>query len=92
AIESVRCLDENVVTHPADADIGSVFGWGFPAWTGGTVSFIESVGLAAFVAAADELAAAHGERFAVPESLRRRADQGRLFYRQGAAGKSRHAA
>ncbi|MDH5345933.1 MAG: 3-hydroxyacyl-CoA dehydrogenase NAD-binding domain-containing protein, partial [Gammaproteobacteria bacterium] len=45
AIDSVRCMDEGVVTHPADADIGSIFGWGFPPYTGGTISFIETVGL-----------------------------------------------
>jgi 3-hydroxyacyl-CoA dehydrogenase/enoyl-CoA hydratase/3-hydroxybutyryl-CoA epimerase len=92
AIETVRCLDEQVVTHPADADIGSVFGWGFPAWTGGTISFIETEGLAHFVAEADRLAAAHGERFAVPESLRALAKEGGTFYRQAAAASKRDAA
>ncbi len=80
ALESVRCMDENVVTHPADADIGSVFGWGFPPWTGGTISYIETVGLDTFVAEADRLAAAYGERFAVPDSLRRRAASGAGWY------------
>lgn len=80
AIETVRCLDENVVTHAADADIGSVFGWGFPPWTGGTLSFIETVGLQEFVATADELAKTCGERFAVPDSLRKMAEQGLSFY------------
>jgi 3-hydroxyacyl-CoA dehydrogenase/enoyl-CoA hydratase/3-hydroxybutyryl-CoA epimerase len=80
AIETVRCLDEGVVTHPADADIGSVFGWGFPPYTGGTLSFIETVGVARFVAEADRLAQRHGERFAVPDSLRRMAAEGRTFY------------
>ncbi|HEX7062766.1 MAG TPA: 3-hydroxyacyl-CoA dehydrogenase NAD-binding domain-containing protein [Woeseiaceae bacterium] len=80
ALETVRCLEEGVVTHPADADIGSVFGWGFPPYTGGTLSFIETVGLPAFVAEADRLAEAYGERFAVPDSLRRMAAEGRTFY------------
>src|SRR5690606_6441209 len=40
ALESARCLAEGVLTHPADGDVGSVFGIGFPAWTGGTLSFI----------------------------------------------------
>jgi len=80
AIDSVRCLDEGVVTHPADADIGSVFGWGFPPYTGGTISFIETEGLAKFVAEADRLAERYGERFVVPQSLREMADNGETFY------------
>jgi 3-hydroxyacyl-CoA dehydrogenase / enoyl-CoA hydratase / 3-hydroxybutyryl-CoA epimerase len=85
ALETVRCLDEGVVTHAADADIGSVFGWGFPPYTGGTLSFIETVGLPAFVSEADRLAAAYGPRFAVPESLRKMAAEGRTFYGRNAA-------
>ncbi|MDX1405116.1 MAG: 3-hydroxyacyl-CoA dehydrogenase NAD-binding domain-containing protein [Woeseiaceae bacterium] len=80
AIETVRCLDEGVVTHPADADIGSVFGWGYPAYTGGTISFIETEGLDRFVAQADRLAEHYGERFSVPQSLRSMAQKGETFY------------
>ncbi|HEX7718315.1 MAG TPA: hypothetical protein VF389_00795, partial [Woeseiaceae bacterium] len=92
AIESVRCLDENVVTHAADADIGSVFGWGFPAYTGGTISFIETTGLQAFVAEADRLAGLYGARFAVPDSLRSMAKSGRTFYGDVKAERDRSAA
>jgi 3-hydroxyacyl-CoA dehydrogenase/enoyl-CoA hydratase/3-hydroxybutyryl-CoA epimerase len=84
AIESVRCLDEKVVEFAADADIGSVFGWGFPAWTGGTVSFIEWVGLQRFVDRADRLAGLYGARFEVPDSLRSMAEDKRGFYRNAA--------
>jgi 3-hydroxyacyl-CoA dehydrogenase/enoyl-CoA hydratase/3-hydroxybutyryl-CoA epimerase len=92
AVETVRCLDENVVTHPADADIGSVFGWGFPPYTGGTVSFIETEGLRKFVAEADGLAEKHGNRFRVPDSLRAMAAHGETFYGTVADSKSRSAA
>ena len=92
ALETVRCMDEGVVTHPADADVGSVFGWGFPPYTGGTISFIETEGLANFVAEADRLAEAYGERFAVPESLRRMAGEGETFYGNAAAKEHRSAA
>lgn len=92
AIETVRCLDEGVLTHPADADIGSVFGWGFPAWTGGTISLIETVGLNDFVDEADRLASAYGERFAVPESLRSMAEEGETYYRRAEEGAHRSAA
>jgi len=80
AIETVRCMEEGVVTHPADADIGSIFGWGFPPYTGGTISFIETEGLGNFVEEADRLAESFGERFAVPQSLRSMADNGETFY------------
>ncbi len=80
AIETVRCMEEGVVTHPADADIGSIFGWGFPPYTGGTISYIETEGLGNFVEEADRLAESYGERFAVPQSLRSMADNGETFY------------
>ena len=92
AIDTVRCLDEGVVTHPADADIGSIFGWGFPPYTGGTISFIETEGLAAFVEEADRLAENYGERFAVPESLRKMAQNNETFYRRASKAEQRTAA
>jgi len=92
AIDSVRCLDEGVVMHPADADLGSVFGWGFPPWTGGTISYIETVGLPAFVAEADRLAKRYGDRFRVPDSLRGLAKKGETFYGRAEAAEQRTAA
>jgi len=80
ALETVRCLDEGVITEVADADIGSILGWGFPPYTGGTLSLIETVGLAQFVADCDRMAEAYGPRFDVPASLRHRAEQGEAFY------------
>ena len=85
-------MDEGVVTHPADADIGSIFGWGFPPYTGGTISFIETEGVARFVAEADRLADAYGERFAVPDSLRAMAKNGETFYGRAEADEHRSAA
>jgi 3-hydroxyacyl-CoA dehydrogenase / enoyl-CoA hydratase / 3-hydroxybutyryl-CoA epimerase len=75
ALETVKCFDEGVLTSVPDANIGSIFGIGFPAWTGGVVQYIEGYagGPAGFVARADELAQRYGPRFAVPESLRARA-------------------
>ncbi len=92
SIETVRCMDEGVVTHPADADIGSIFGWGFPPYTGGTISFIETEGLEHFVAEADRLAATYGDRFAVPASLRVMAEKGETFYGSIGAKSKRSAA
>jgi len=81
ALESVRCLDEGVITAPADADIGAILGLGFPAWTGGPLSMIETVDVSAFLHSCDALAAAYGPRFAPPESLRERSTERQVFYR-----------
>jgi 3-hydroxyacyl-CoA dehydrogenase/enoyl-CoA hydratase/3-hydroxybutyryl-CoA epimerase len=80
ALETTRCLEEGVLTHVEDADVGSIFGWGFPPWTGGTLSWIDTLGIREFVAECDRLAAAHGKRFQVSDWLRERAEDGRNFY------------
>ncbi|MFD4440808.1 3-hydroxyacyl-CoA dehydrogenase NAD-binding domain-containing protein [Nocardia sp. NPDC058519] len=73
SIETQKCFDEGVLTSTADANIGSIFGIGFPAWSGGSHQFIVGYpgGQEAFVARADELAAKFGPRFEVPASLRK---------------------
>lgn len=76
ALDSFRCFDEGVIINAPDADIGSILGWGFPTWTGGTLSLIETVGLAEFVAECDRMHQAYGPRFAVPDSLRALAENG----------------
>ncbi|MFF4383209.1 3-hydroxyacyl-CoA dehydrogenase NAD-binding domain-containing protein [Kitasatospora sp. NPDC001547] len=81
ALDSVRCLEEGVLTSVADANVGSILGIGFPAWTGGVFQYINGYegGPAGFVARARELAAAYGERFAPPALLERVAAEGRTF-------------
>ena len=76
SIETARCLEEGVLTNVGDGNIGSIFGIGFPAWTGGALQYINSIGVAKFVARADVLAAAYGERFAPPKLLRDLAAKG----------------
>jgi 3-hydroxyacyl-CoA dehydrogenase/enoyl-CoA hydratase/3-hydroxybutyryl-CoA epimerase len=80
AIETARCMEEGVVTHAADADVGALLGWGFPAWTGGPLSFIETIGLEKFVETAERMGGEHGIRFAPSDWLRMRAEQGENFY------------
>ena len=70
AIETARCLSEGVLATAADANIGSIFGIGFPAWTGGALQFIESEGRERFFANAQALAERHGARFAVTAAVR----------------------
>ena len=78
AIETARCLEEGVLTTLHDANIGSIFGIGFPAWTGGALQFIDSEGIAKFVARADDLAKKYGPRFACPEIVRKKVAGGRF--------------
>jgi 3-hydroxyacyl-CoA dehydrogenase/enoyl-CoA hydratase/3-hydroxybutyryl-CoA epimerase len=80
ALEAARCLEEGVLTNPIDGDLGSILGWGFPAWTGGTLSFIDTVGIKAFVAGCERLAEACGPRFAPSAALKARATRGDAFY------------
>jgi 3-hydroxyacyl-CoA dehydrogenase/enoyl-CoA hydratase/3-hydroxybutyryl-CoA epimerase len=70
SIETARCFAEGVLTSLHEANIGSIFGIGFPAWTGGAMQFIASEGRDRFLARADELAAACGERFALTPAVR----------------------
>ncbi|CAL9593567.1 Fatty acid oxidation complex subunit alpha [Streptomyces sp. enrichment culture] len=81
ALDSVRCLEEGVLTSVADANIGSVMGIGFPAWTGGVLQYINGYegGLPGFVARARELAARYGDRFAPPALLLEKAERGETF-------------
>jgi len=62
ALEAARCVEEGVVSA-ADADVGSVLGIGYPSWTGGVISYIETIGLQAFVDEADRMREAYGERY-----------------------------
>jgi 3-hydroxyacyl-CoA dehydrogenase/enoyl-CoA hydratase/3-hydroxybutyryl-CoA epimerase len=82
AIESVKCLDEGVIVSVADANIGSIMGIGFPAWTGGVLQFINGYegGLAGFVARCRELQERYGARFEPPASLVARAETGELYF------------
>lgn len=81
ALEVVRCLEENVVTAPEDADLGAIFGWGFAPWTGGPLSMIDTIGVDQFVLECDELEKLHGAVFKVPKLLRNMLDDGKNFYK-----------
>jgi len=72
AIEAVRCFDEGVVRTKLDGDLGSILAWGFPAYTGGALSFVDFVGIETFVDTCDRLADQYGERFRPTVKLRER--------------------
>ncbi|MGY2378135.1 3-hydroxyacyl-CoA dehydrogenase NAD-binding domain-containing protein [Pseudomonas sp. SDO524_S393] len=79
AIETVRCVEEGVLLSTADANVGSIFGIGFAAWSGGALQFINQYGLDDFIARARYLAEQYGERFAPPALLLEKAAQGEIF-------------
>ncbi|AIY01359.1 3-hydroxyacyl-CoA dehydrogenase [Arthrobacter sp. PAMC 25486] len=81
SLETVKCLDEGVLRSVEDANIGSILGIGFPAWTGGVLQYMNGYdgGLAGFVARSRELAARYGEHFLPPASLVAKAEKGETY-------------
>lgn len=79
AIETVRCVDEKVLTSVRDANIGSIMGIGYPVWTGGILQFINQTGLEKFIARAEDLADKYGNRFKVPKLLKDMTKDGLTF-------------
>ncbi|WP_270087325.1 3-hydroxyacyl-CoA dehydrogenase NAD-binding domain-containing protein [Sphingobacterium sp. SYP-B4668] len=79
AIDAYRCLENNILQHPIDGDIGSILGIGYPAHTGGVFSHIDQVGLKSFVKECS-IFAPHGEQWEIPTSLITLADRDFKFY------------
>ena len=63
ALETARCVEEGVIDDVRDADVGSILGFGYAPFTGGTLSYIDFMGVKEFVALCERLAGRHGERF-----------------------------
>ena len=78
--EAARCLEENVVATPEDADYGMVLGTGFPVFRGGPLRYAESVGLKKVVTDMDGIHSRAGEKFAPCDLLRQHAQDGTTFY------------
>ena len=70
SIETARCLEEVVLRSEADANIGSIFGWGFAPFHGGTFQFIRAYGIQKFIDRAQQLAKQYGPRFTPPQLLK----------------------
>jgi 3-hydroxyacyl-CoA dehydrogenase/enoyl-CoA hydratase/3-hydroxybutyryl-CoA epimerase len=91
ALETAKCFEEGVITSAAAANIGSIMGIGFPPMTGGAAQFMTGyeapagsaregeIGLAAFVARADQLTEKYGDRFRPTAYLRSMAENGESF-------------
>ncbi|MCP3056496.1 FAD-dependent oxidoreductase [Aurantimonas marianensis] len=80
ALEAARTMEEGVVVDPREADVGSILGFGYAPYTGGTISYIDGMGVKAFVALCERLADRHGERFQPTPLLREMAEKGESFY------------
>jgi 3-hydroxyacyl-CoA dehydrogenase/enoyl-CoA hydratase/3-hydroxybutyryl-CoA epimerase len=80
AVEAARTFEEQVVTDVREADVGSILGWGFAPYTGGTLSYIDMMGTKAFVALAQKFEKKYGARFKPPKLLLEMADKNETFY------------
>jgi 3-hydroxyacyl-CoA dehydrogenase/enoyl-CoA hydratase/3-hydroxybutyryl-CoA epimerase len=80
ALEAARTVEEGIVTDPREADVGSILGFGFAPYTGGTLSYIDGMGVKTFVALSEKLAAAYGDHFAPTPLLMDMAAKGETFY------------
>ncbi|MDA4848057.1 3-hydroxyacyl-CoA dehydrogenase NAD-binding domain-containing protein [Hoeflea poritis] len=86
ALEAARTMEEGIVTDPREADIGSILGFGFAPYTGGALSYIDGLGVKAFVDMCDDLASRHGEHFKPTPLLKEMAANGETFYARFGAG------
>ena len=80
ALEAVRALEEGVLMDVREGDVGAILGWGFAPWSGGPLSWFDMLGSEYAAARCDELEAAYGARFAVPNLLQKMAKDGKAFY------------
>lgn len=88
ALEGARTFEEGVVTDPREADVGSILGFGFAPYTGGVLSYIDTMGAKAFVDLCRKLEAKYGERFTPPKLLVDMAASGESFYGRAQAQKA----
>jgi 3-hydroxyacyl-CoA dehydrogenase/enoyl-CoA hydratase/3-hydroxybutyryl-CoA epimerase len=80
ALEAARTIEEGIVTDPREADVGSILGFGFAPYTGGTLSYIDGMGLKTFVTLCETLASTYGNRFQPTPLLKDMAAKGETFY------------
>jgi len=92
AVEAARTFEEKVVTDVREADVGSILGWGFAPFTGGTLSYIDGMGTKNFVALCRKLEKKHGARFAPGKLLLDLAEKNETFYSRFAPPKAKQAA
>ena len=79
--EVVRCLEESIIASPAEADMALVYGLGFPPFRGGAFRYLDTLGLANYVALADQYTHL-GAVYQVPQGLREKAAKDETYYQQ----------
>lgn len=92
ALETARCFEECVLTDVREADVGSILGFGFAPFSGGTLSYIDMMGTKRFVALCEKLEKKFGDRFKPSPLLIEMASKGETFYARFAPEKKRAAA
>jgi len=92
ALETARCFEEHVLTDVREADVGSILGFGFAPFSGGTLGYIDMMGVPAFVEQCRKLEAKYGERFKPAQLLVDMAAKGESFYGRLASGGQEKAA
>jgi 3-hydroxyacyl-CoA dehydrogenase/enoyl-CoA hydratase/3-hydroxybutyryl-CoA epimerase len=80
ALETVRCFEEGVLTDVREADIGAILGFGFAPFTGGPLSYIDTMGSKAFLAKCRTYQRKYGDRYRPPALLVGMAKTGDTFY------------
>jgi len=91
-LEAVRALQEGVLEDVREGDVGAILGWGFAPWSGGPFGWLDMLGTPYAAERCDQLAAAHGDRFACPALLREMAENGQSFYGRFGTGQDSKAA
>ena len=92
ALETSRCFEEKVLTDVREADVGSILGFGFAPFSGGTLSWIDMMGTKRFVELCRKLDKKFGARFAPNKLLIDLAQHNESFYQRFAPGKKKEAA
>ncbi|MBI3701739.1 MAG: enoyl-CoA hydratase/isomerase family protein [Afipia sp.] len=87
AVEAARTVEDHVITDPREADVGSILGFGFAPFTGGTLSYIDFMGTKKFVELCQKLERKYGSRFTPPKLLIDMAAKGETFYQRFAPKK-----
>jgi 3-hydroxyacyl-CoA dehydrogenase / enoyl-CoA hydratase / 3-hydroxybutyryl-CoA epimerase len=80
AVEAARTVEDHVIVDPREADVGSILGFGFAPFTGGTLSYIDFMGTKKFVELCHKLEKKYGSRFTPPKLLEEMAAKGETFY------------
>ena len=92
ALETARCFQEGVLTDVREADVGSILGFGFAPYSGGTLSYIDMMGTKKFVELCKRLEKKYGPRFKPSKLLNEMAAKGESFYGRFAPGEKKVAA